>query len=170
MPAMPEVSWTTRCALFLAAVLAAFVGCSKPAPPTLTPQRVSVNGVDSSGLALTATIGAANPNSSDLTVSDVSSHVVVQGHDVGTVTVPESLTLPAGKTTTIDVPLKMSWSDMSLLAQLAASDAPVPYSVDGTLELGGSLLHVGIPFHLDGTITHQQVVGALVHSMPMLPR
>jgi LEA14-like dessication related protein len=156
--------------LIAAAALAAAAGCSKPAPPTLTPQSLTVNGVDPSGLALTVTISATNPNSADLTVSDVSSHVVVDKHDVGTVTVPQSMTLPAGKTTKIDVPVKVSWSDATLLAQLAAGNAPVPYSVDGTLDLGGSLLHVGVPFHMDGSITHQQIVGAIVHSMPTLPR
>jgi LEA14-like dessication related protein len=162
-----------RCLLLLIAAavgVGAAAGCSKPAPPTLKPESVTINGVDPSGLALTVTISATNPNSSDLTVSDVSSHVVVDKHDIGTVTVPESLTLPAGKTTKIDVPLKMTWSDLSLLAQLAVGNAPVPYSVDGTLDLGGSLLHVGVPFHLDGAIPHQQIVGAISHSMPMLPR
>jgi LEA14-like dessication related protein len=158
-----------RSMLFIAAAVAA-AGCSKPAPPTLTPQSVTVNGVDPSGLALTVTINATNPNSADLKVSDVASHVVVDKHDVGMVTVPQSMMLPAGKTTKIDVPVKVSWSDVTLLAQLAASNAPVPYTVDGTLDLGGSLLHVGVPFHLDGIISHQQIVGAVVHSMPMLPR
>ncbi len=155
--------------LLLLAATALLSGCSKPAPPTLTPERVTVNGVDPSGLALTVTISAANPNSADLSVSDVSSHVLLANHDVGTVTVPESLTLPAGKTTKIDVPVKVSWSDVTMLAQLAASNAPVPYSVDGTLNLGGSLLHVGVPFHLDGSLTHQQMVSAVMRSMPMLP-
>ena len=162
------VSSAVRCVPFLVAAACA-AACSKPAPPTLTPQRVTVNGVDAAGLALTVSISAANPNSSDLTATDVSSHVVVQGHDVGTVTVPESMTLPAGKTTNIDVPVKVSWSDMTMLAQLAGTNAPVPYSVDGTLQLGGSLLHVGVPFHLDGTLTHQQILGALVRSMPTMP-
>ena len=156
--------------LIAATAFAGAAGCSKPAPPTLTPQSVAVTGVDPTGLALTVTISATNPNSADLSVSDVSSHVVVDKHDIGTVTVPQSMTLPAGKTTRIDVPVKVSWSDMSLLAQLAVGTAPVPYSVDGTLNLGGSLLHVGVPFHLDGSIPHQQIVGAISHSLPMLPR
>lgn len=155
--------------MLLLAATALLGACSKPAPPTLTPERVTVNGVDPSGLALTVTISAANPNSADLSVSDVSSHVLLANHDVGTVTVPESLTLPGGKTTKIDVPVKVSWSDVTMLAQLAASNAPVPYSVDGTLNLGGSLLHVGVPFHLDGSLTHQQMVSAVMRSMPMLP-
>jgi LEA14-like dessication related protein len=156
--------------LFAAATIVIAAGCSKPAPPTLTPERVTVNGVDPAGLALTVSLSAANPNSVDLTASDVSSHVVLSGHDVGTVTVPQSVTLPAGKTTKLDVPVKVSWSDMSLVAQLAASNAPVPYSVDGTLQLGGSLLHMGVPFHLDGSISHAQIVGAVMHSLPTLPR
>jgi hypothetical protein len=165
MPGNHEVSSTMRCLpFFVAAMIGA--ACSKPSPPTLTPEGVTVNGVDPSGLALTVSISAANPNSADLTATDVSSHVVVSGHDVGTVTVPQSLTLPAGKTTKLSVPVKVSWSDMSLLAQLAATNGPVPYSVDGTLQLGGSLLHVGVPFHLDGSISHQQIVGAIGRSMP----
>jgi len=45
----------------------------------------------------------------------------------------------------------------------------VPYTVDGKLEMGGSLLHVGVPFRLEGAITHEQIAGALLHSLP-LPR
>jgi len=161
-----------RCQLlFVAATIATcaiVAGCSKPAPPTLAPERVTVTGVDPSGLALTVSMSATNPNSVDLTASDVSSHVVVSGRDVGTVTVPQSVTLPAGKTTKLDVPMKVAWSDVGFVAQLAASNAPVPYSVDGTLELGGSLLHVGVPFHLDGTISHAQIFGAAMRSLPTI--
>ena len=58
------------------------------------------------GLALDISMSATNPNSVDLTASGVSSHVVVDGtHDVGTVTLPKAITLPAGKTTLLDVPL-----------------------------------------------------------------
>ncbi len=169
MPAALEVSSTMRSVLPFA-VAAVLAGCSKPSPPTLTPEQVTVNSVDPSGMALTVTISAENANSSDLTARDVSSHVMVSGHDVGTVTVAESITLPAGKTTKINVPFKVSWSDVSMLAQLAATNAPVPYTVDGTLELGGSMLHVGVPFHLEGSLTHQQMLAAVLHSMPMLPR
>ncbi|HEX8792300.1 MAG TPA: LEA type 2 family protein [Polyangiaceae bacterium] len=169
-----EVSSTMRSLLPLAAAAALLAGCSKaaPSPPTLTPEHVTVNAVDPTGMTLTVTVNAENPNSSDLTAKDVSSHVVVSGHDVGTVTVAQSITLPAGKTTQIDAPFKVSWSDVTMLAQLAATNAPVPYSVDGTLELGGSMLHVGVPFHLDGSLTHEQILGAVVRSMqmPMHPR
>ena len=144
--------------------------CSKPSAPTLAPEKVSVNRVDTMGLALDISMAATNPNSVDLTASGVSSHVVVdKTHDVGTVTLPKAITLPAGKTTRLDVPLTLTWSDLGVLAQLALSTGAVPYTVDGTLEMGGDLLHVGVPFHFDGTITHAQIVGAVMNSVP-IPR
>ena len=158
---------TVRAFLLVVATLAA--GCSKPAPPTIAPEKVTVTRLDVTGLALDVSMSATNPNSSDLSASGISSHVVVdKTHDVGTVTVPETITLPAGKTTTLDVPLTLKWSDMAVLAQLAVSTGAVPYSVDGTLDMG-NLLHVGVPFHLDGTITQAQIVGAMLNSMPRLP-
>ena len=61
----------------------------------------------------------------------------------------------------------MTWSDVGVVAQLALSTGAVPYSVDGTLEMGGGLVNVGVPFHLDGTITHAQIVGAMMNSLPI---
>lgn len=78
-----------------------------------------------------------NSNSADQTAINVSSHVVVAGHDVGIVTVPESLTLAAGKTTNVAMAMKVSWSGVSLLAQLEASHAPVPCSVDAPADSSG---------------------------------
>jgi hypothetical protein len=150
--------------LVLSALAAA---CSKPSPPTLAPERVAVNRVDMTGLSLDISMSATNPNAADLTATGVSSHVVVEKtHDVGTVTLPEAITLPAGKTTRLDVPIALTWSDLGTLAQLALSAGAVPYTVDGTLEMGGSLLHVGVPFHFDGTITHAQIVAAMMNSLP----
>jgi hypothetical protein len=153
--------------LVFAASAALLAACARPLPPTITPEKVAVTRIDAAGIALDLTMSAMNPNSVDLTAADVTSHVVVdKTHDVGTVTLPKTLTLPAGKTTSIDVPVTLRWSDMGVLGALAASQGAVPYSVDGTLEMGGSLLHVGVPFHLDGAITRDQIAGAVLHALP----
>jgi LEA14-like dessication related protein len=162
--------WATqgdvRTLLLVVSTLAA--GCSKPSPPTLAPEKVGVNRVDMTGLSLDISMSATNPNAVDLTATGVSSHVVVEkAHDIGTVTLPEAITLPAGKTTRLDVPLALTWSDLGTLAQLALSADEVPYTIDGTLEVGGNLLHVGVPFHFDGTITHAQIVAAMMNSLPV---
>jgi LEA14-like dessication related protein len=157
-----------RALLALVAALAA--ACSKPAPPTLAPQKAVVTRIDLTGIAFDVVVDATNPNSVDLSATGVSSHLVVdKTHDVGTITMHKTVALPAGKTTKLDVPVSLKWSDVSLLAQLAATTGAVPYSIDGTLEMGGTLVHVGVPFHMDGTITHEQIVGAVMNSLP-IPR
>jgi Late embryogenesis abundant protein len=156
---------TVRVSLLALFTLAA--ACSKPSAPTIAPEKISVTRVDMTGLALDLSMSATNPNSVDLAASTVSSHVVVDTtHDIGTVTLPTAITLPAGKTTRLDVPLALTWSDVGALAQLALRTGAVPYTVDGTLDMGGSLLHVGVPFHFDGTITHAQIIGAVMNSVP----
>ena len=155
---------TVRTRFWVVAALVA--GCSKPSPPTLTPEKVSVARIDLTGIVLDVSMSATNPNSVDLTASDVSSRVVIDAHDVGSVTLPHTVTLPAGKTTRLEVPITLRWSDLGVLAELAATSGSVPYRVDGTLEMGGALLHVGVPFHFDGTMTHAQIVEATMNSLP----
>ncbi|MGH7440726.1 MAG: LEA type 2 family protein [Polyangiaceae bacterium] len=156
--------------LLLPALAAAAIGCSKPAPPTLTPEQASLTSIDTQGIGLTLTMSVTNPNSADLSASGITSHVVVdKTHELGTVTLPKTMTLPAGQTTTLVVPVSLKWTDMGVLAQIAATTGGVPYSVDGTLDMGGKLLQVGVPFHLDGTISHEQIVGAAMKSLPKAP-
>ncbi len=153
--------------LAILASTAVLAACSKPLPPTLTPEKIAVTRIDAAGIALDLTMSATNPNAADLTAADVTAHLVVdKTHDVGTVTLPKVLTLPASKTTPIDIPVVLKWADMGLLAQLAASQGSVPYAVDGSLEMGGNLLHVGVPFHVEGAITRDQVAGAVMNSLP----
>jgi hypothetical protein len=151
----------------LAAAIPLAVACSKPAPPTLDVDRLAVTRIDLQGVALDATISATNSNSVDLTVNSVTSHLVLdKTHDVGTVTIAKAVTLPAGQKTSIDVPVTMTWTDVGSLAQLSSSAGAVPYAVDGSVELGGSLLHVAVPFHLEGSFTHQQIAAAMMSALP----
>jgi LEA14-like dessication related protein len=152
------------------ATIALVASCSRPDPPTLVPEQVTVTSVDMQGLGVNVAMSVTNPNSVDLSVSGITSHIVLdRTHDVGTVTLPEAITLPAGKTTKLDLPVALKWSDIGVLAGIAATANAVPYSVDGTLNLGGNLLHVGVPFHLEGSIPHDQLVGATLKSLPKIP-
>jgi hypothetical protein len=145
------------------------LACAKPSPPSLQPERVTLTGLDLQGMAVTVEVSATNPNAIDLDATALTSHLVVdKTHDVGAITLPESITLPAGKTTKLSIPIAIKWTEVGFLAQLGASGGAVPYSVDGTLELGGKLLHVGVPFHLDGAITHEQLLGAALGALPKI--
>jgi hypothetical protein len=154
---------------FVLLALSGFCACSKPSPPTLTPLRASVTGVDALGVRLDLELSAANPNTVDLSARSVTAHVVVDRKlDLGTVTLPDAVTLPAGKSTKLSVPVSVAWTDLGALAQLAASSAAVPFTVDGTVEMGGDLLHVAVPFHIDGSVSHDELVHAALGSLPSL--
>jgi hypothetical protein len=160
---------TLRPAALVPALFA--VACSRPLPPTIAAERATVTRVDATGIALDVELAATNPNEADLSVRELSAHLVLAGdRDVGTVTVPDAVTLGAGKTTPLAVEVTLKWSDLGMLAPLALTGADVPYSVDGTLSLGGMLRSVGVPFRLNGTIPRDQIIRATIPAIPGLTR
>jgi LEA14-like dessication related protein len=149
----------------------AVVACSKPAPPTIVPEQATVTSMDMLAVHLDVMLTATNPNAIDLPVRDVTAKIVVgQNFDLGTATIPNAVTLPAGKSTKLDVPMSLKWTDMSALAQLAATRAAIPFTVDGTVDLGGDLIAVSVPFHIAGTVSHDQLVSAALNSLPGITR
>jgi hypothetical protein len=147
------------------------VACSKPMPPTIGAERATVTSVDAAGIGLDVDLAATNPNAEDLSVRELTAHLVLSGdRDVGTVTVPNTVTLAAGKTTPLSVHVSLKWSEMGTLAPLALAGADVPYVVDGTLSLGGMLQSIGVPFRLSGTIPRDQILRAALPPIPGLTR
>jgi LEA14-like dessication related protein len=157
--------------LLLSAALVFVPACSKPAPPTLIPQRASVTHVSPEGIGFELALLANNPNSVDIPASNVSAHVTLNDNiDVGTVTVEQKVTLVAKQSTQLTVDAEMPWSSLVPLAGLAMTDQRwVPYRIDGTLDLGGDLLSVKVPFTLKGNVSRDQVVKATLNSMPSIP-
>jgi LEA14-like dessication related protein len=137
----------------------------------LSPKRAAITGFSQDGVAFDVILETTNPNAFDLTAGDVTAHFVLDEHiDVGTATFPETITLPANTTKDIDVPISIHWVDLLPLIEIAASNrATVPYAVEGTLALGGDLIHIQVPFHFAGTVTREQIARATVRSIPGLP-
>ena len=52
---------------------------------------------------------------------------------------------------------------------LARPTAALPYTVEGTVNLGGDVLNIDVPFHMDGTMTKDELIAATLHSMPAIP-
>ncbi len=155
--------------LLVLTALALATGCTKPVPPTITPERATITGIDPQAIHLDVELTATNPNSVDLPVQGVAAHVLINGNiDMGQIKMAQAVVLPAGKSTKLTAPLVARWTDVGSLAQLAASSPLVPFDVDGTVELGGTALTVSVPFHIRGTITHEQIVGAALRSIPVL--
>jgi LEA14-like dessication related protein len=143
--------------------------CSRPEPPTIVPERVRLTSFTLARIDLDVTLAVTNPNAIDLVARNLTAHVVIGGQfDVGTVEIPVTTALPAGKTTKLDVPLSVKVEDVAPLARLAMTSAKIPYTVDGTVGLGGDLLHVQIPYHLADAVPRDQIVRATISGIPGL--
>jgi len=155
-----------RLALLSFAFAFAFAACARPEPPTLVAKQATVTGVTLAGVDLRLQVEAHNPNGFDLTARTVTAKVTLDGkYDVGTVTVPSGVTLPAGKSTMLDVPTSVKWTDLSQLVALAAANRPIPFTVAGTAAIGGEKLNVDVPFRIDGTMTPEQLGQAATRSL-----
>lgn len=144
--------------------------CKAPDPPVLTPEKAMVTGITSAGIDLVVQVDAFNPNTVDLTAQKVTAKVTLDGRfDLGTVTTDQMTTLPKSAHTLIAVPIEGKWHDLAAIGTLAASNRPIPFAIDGTQTVGGKRLNVDLPFHIDGTLTHEQLVQATLNSLPKLP-
>lgn len=121
------------------------------------------------GIDLLVRLEAYNANSVDLSALSVKARVKLDGRmDLGAVKVATPLNLPAGKRTKLDVPLSVKWNDLPSVVVLATSNRSVPYEINGTVELGGDVLSVNVPFRMGGTLSHDEMVRATVKSLPMI--
>ncbi len=145
----------------------AIAACAKPEPPQITPESAQVTAVTPTGFNLLAQLDAFNPNKVDLSIQSVEAKVTLN-HTIaaGDVTSSTAFTMPAGQHTKVPVPLTMQWTDLPAIAMLAASPGDIPFDIEGTVAVGGELLHANVPFHLSGSMTHQQLVEATRRSLP----
>jgi LEA14-like dessication related protein len=158
-----------RVSLFGALLIA--VACSKPVlvAPTLAPKEARVTGISPSGISIEVTLLATNPNSVDIPAKQAKAHVVLDKQiEVGVATFDENVTLPANATTEVGVAVSLRWHDILPIATLAMSDRSIPYTMDGTVSVGDTV-SFDLPFTIEGTITHDQIVKATLNSMPAIP-
>ncbi len=154
----------------LAALTLTLGACARPDPPKLTPISAALTGISATSMDVDLELDAYNPNRIDLSARNVTAKLTLDGKiDVGTMNVATPIKLPAGKTTRIHVPLSAKWRELASVALLAAQKRSVPYDIDGTVEMGGDTFHVEVPFHVKGTLTHEQIVKAAVSSLPRIP-
>ncbi|MCL2723423.1 MAG: LEA type 2 family protein [Polyangiaceae bacterium] len=154
------------CVLVAAISLA---GCAKPEPPELTVKQVKVSRIDLGGIEITVDVETFNPNSIELSARRVTGQVLVDGrYDLGTVTVEKPVVLPAHGKTNIETPLSLSWQSVTTLASIAVSNRPVPYTVKGTVNVGGDRLNIDMPFTTQGTFTAQELAQAAARSLPIV--
>jgi len=147
-----------------------FTACSKPAPPKITTVKPKAVTIDQTGLKLAFDLGMQNPNGVDIPVEHATAHVVLDNTiDLGTVTIPEAVTLPAKGEATVPVLVPLQWGDFGQLARLASEQRDLSYKSTGTVTLGGALLNVTVPFEADGTIKRDELTRGVLQGLPKLP-
>lgn len=159
----------SRRSILLAAALAslALAGCTKPEPPTVRPVSGRITGINTTGLEVEAKLEAQNPNDFDIQVKSFTATVTLDHQiNIGTVTANHAVTLPANKKKVFDLPITVKWADVSSLAPLALGSRDVPWDAEGTVKVSAESLDVSLPFKVNGTVTHQQIVTAVGKSLP----
>jgi LEA14-like dessication related protein len=144
--------------------------CSRPVPPTLAPKSVSVASISATGLLLDVELAATNPNSIALSAEGATANVTIDGSTpLGTATMTSQVTLPAQSTTTVHMPLAVTWDNLGGFIAAAATGRDVPYTVAGAATIGAANIHFGVPFTINGTLTHAQILKVTQASLQAIP-
>ncbi len=148
-----------------------FLGaCSRPKPPTITPEKGELTSIGPDGIHLVLHLGVENPNRFELSARSVTGRVLLEGkYDVGGVAISEPFRLPAQQVTRLSVPATLALRDVPVVLGLAAANRDITYDVNGTVNVGGDSLNVNLPFHLSGQLTHEQLLRATMNSLPRFP-
>jgi LEA14-like dessication related protein len=155
--------------LLLAAALG-LLACTKPEPPTVKPVSGRVSSISGTGIDVEAKLEAYNPNDFEILVKSYTSTVTLDHRiNIGTVTSAHPVSLPAKKKKVFDVPISVKWNDVAALAPLALTNRDVPWDAEGTVKVSAESLDVDLPFKVNGTLTHQQIVTAVGKSLPAIP-
>jgi LEA14-like dessication related protein len=152
----------------LAAVISIYVRrvilqSSQLVRPTIAAETVTVTSVDTNAMKLSLSLTVLNSNSRDLPVQDVAVKVALGGmalgggYDSGVLKLPLTATLAAGKSTQVVVPVELPWKDSAVMFQLAATPEPVRLTAEGHVELAGQSSQLWVPFHVEGSVAHEQV-------------
>jgi LEA14-like dessication related protein len=150
--------------------LALLPACTPPSPPTLTAKSVSVSSISPSGVSLDVEISATNPNSVALSADSATAAVLIDSSTpLGNATMPSHISLPASSTTTVHMPLAVTWDNLANFIGVAATGRDVPYTVEGSATIGGGGLHAVVPFTIHGTFTHAQILSVTQSSLQGLP-
>lgn len=149
--------------------VALVVACAKPQPPKVVPKAAQVTSVDAQGINLELTVEMTNPNGFTLAVQSITGRVVIGGQtDLGEVRVPHAVSLPPSTPVSVVVPMTIRWSGASILAASALRGEDLPFTVQGSVGVGGEKLNVDVPFSMSGVVTRAQLEKAAMNSLQKL--
>ena len=142
------------------ALVIALGACSKPRPPTLTPQVARVVAVNAAGLDLDVQLKVDNPNSIPLTAQAVSGTLfVAENQKLAHGSSRPAHSIPARGSSLVQSRLHVAWEDVTSLAPFLAQES-LPYVFKGDVTVGSESFNVTLPFTLSGHLTRTQLLQA----------
>ena len=148
-----------RRAIALSLILAAVAGCDKMVKEVFTPPRVTFQGVRMGTLSLTGStlyieLGIHNPNRFALSATHTEYKLMVDDTIVvGQGQSNDALSVGARDSTTITLPLDLSWKDLTRAGGGALAAGEVDYRVVGTITATTPLGPHDIPLNAKGRFT-----------------
>jgi LEA14-like dessication related protein len=150
-------------------LIGALGSCSKPEPPTIKPHSAKLKTVSATGVTLETVLDVHNPNSIPLKARKVAATITFDKKvELGPITVPHKLDLPAGKIVKLTVDIPATWDSAAQVAGLAAGAAKIPYVIEGTVVVGGENLNTKVPFDIEGTVSRAELVKAGLEGLPTI--
>jgi LEA14-like dessication related protein len=148
-------------------LLLSSVACSKPEPPTLTPERAEVVSGNQAGLVIRVQCKAHNPNSIPLPIRNVDGSITIGGSPLGGVSATSMNTLAANADTPVSFDLSVPWTNVApaLLTTVAVEE--VPYVVQGTAQFEALGIKLSSPFTAQGKLRRAELVTAVARSAGM---
>ncbi|MFO0661903.1 MAG: LEA type 2 family protein [Polyangiaceae bacterium] len=146
--------------------------CSKPKPPTITPESVTITGITPQSLSILVKLQVTNPNDFALNIKWFSADVTVgTGVKMPTVKVNQAVSLPAKGTTPVSFPLTVPWATLAAVTALAVGNAQIPYTLDGMAGIGvvNDSLEFEVGSQWKGTIPRDMLMKAVGNLVPKIP-
>jgi len=107
--------------------------------PVVTFRNVRVGGIGLNGGTVNIVLGVYNPNGFRLDASRVTYQLFVDTLPLGSGAVDQRFTVPSKDSTTVDLPLHLSWKGVSAAGERLLNDGTVPYRVKGDLVVGSGV-------------------------------
>jgi len=152
------VSSLTR-RVWLLALFASFllVACSKPQPPTITPQRLETVATNPSGLVVRVVCKAHNPNAIPLPTRRASGTITLGTSQLGTFDASSLPTLPAKSDTDVSFDLVVPWANLSTVLAAAVGADELPYSVQGQADFEAGGVRFSAPFTMKSKLRKVEI-------------
>jgi len=67
-------------------------------------------------------------------------------------------------------PLTLKWKDVIAIGLMAATTPTIPFTVEGTAEVGTDDFNFEVPFETEGTLTREQLAAITTKALPTIPK